>query len=120
MTRAPAVLLGAPARRQPQPGLDLRRARGVEEHVVDPPLAREAREPTLGDDGDERRRDARGADDPAQRLGHGELAPGVDEDGVGRRCVHQGGRLGGKDANMVTQQAQRRDHLGAGRQGVRQ
>ena len=49
-----------------------------------------------------------------------EVAPGVEQDGVAGRGVHQRGRLGGEDAHVVGQQAQCRQHLGAGRQGVRQ
>ena len=49
-----------------------------------------------------------------------ELAAGIDEDGVGPRGVDEGGRLRREDANMVTQQAQCRQHLGARRQGVGQ
>ena len=78
MTSAPAVIgppsstaasHGAP-HGQPQPGLDLGRPGGVEDDVVDAPVAGDAGQAALGDDDDQRDRDARGADDPAQRLGH--------------------------------------------------
>ena len=53
-------------------------------------------------------------------LAIGEVAAGVDEDDVGLGGVDQGGGLGRQDANMVRQQPERRNDLGAGRQGVRQ
>ena len=109
MTSAPAVI-GPPsstaastvrAHGQPEPGLHLGGAGGVEDDVVDAPVAGDAGQTALGDDDDQRDRDARGADDPAQRLGHRELAAGVDDDDVGLGGVDQGGGLRGQDANMV-------------------
>ena len=106
---------------EPQPGLDLGGTGGLEQHLVDAPLGRDAGQAALGEDrrcsGD---RHARGAQHAAQRAGHGEVATGVEQDRVTRRGVDQRGRLGGDDAHVVRQQAQCRQHLGARRQGVGQ
>ena len=47
-----------------------------------------------------------------------QVAAAVDEDDVGRRGVEQGGDLGGRDADLVLEQAERGEDLGRGREVV--
>ena len=82
-----------PAQRQPQPRLDLGRAGGVEEDVVDSPVGRDGREPALGHDGHQRDVDAGRADESGQPARVAEITPGVDQDGVADGCVEQRRRL---------------------------
>ena len=106
---------GQPAGGGPlQPGVDLGRAGGVEQDVVDAPVGRQRDQPALGEDGDERGGDAGGGEQAAQRAGLDEVVAGVDEDDVPGVAVEQAGQLGGDDAHLVAEQAQRGQHLGRG------
>ena len=110
----------APPDGQPEAGLHLGGSGRVEEGVVDAPVRRQGRQTALGDDDEQWGRQSGRVEHAAQGLGLGEFAAGVDEDEVRLRSIHQRAGLGREDANMVTQQAQRGEHLSAGRQGVRQ
>src|SRR5690606_27143398 len=78
---------------EPQPRLDLGRARGVQQDVVDAPVGGDGGQAALGD------HQYQGAAGPgrAQQLAQAadlrQVAPAVDEDDVGAGGVHQGGAL---------------------------
>ena len=104
---------GQPAGGGPlQPGVDLGRAGGVEQDVVDAPVGRQRDQPALGQDGDQRGGDAGGGEQAAQRAGLDEVVAGVDEDDVPGVAVEQAGQLGGDHAHLVAEQPQRGQHLG--------
>ncbi len=106
--------------RQPQPGLDLGRSGGGQQDVVRTPLGRDGCEPALGDHEQHGGRDPGRAHQPAQRAGRREVASSVDQHDVGGWRLDQGARLGRQHPDLVGQQAQGGQHLGAGRQVVRQ
>ena len=56
---------------------------------------------------------AGGADQAAQVAGVGELLAAVDQDQVGVGRVDQGAALGGQDLDLVAEQREPREHLGA-------
>src|SRR4051794_6749963 len=106
---------GQPAGGGPlQTGVDLGRAGGVQEDVVDTPVGRQCHQAALGQDGDQRGGHAGGGQQPAQRPRLDEIVAGVDEDDVPGVAVEKAGQLGGHDAHLVGQQPQRGEHLGRG------
>ena len=115
-----AASLREAALRQPQPGLDLGRAGGVEQDVVDAPLGGDGGEAALGHDEEHRAVDPGGAEQPAQRPDVREVAAAVDEHGVGGRRVDEGGALRRGDLDLVEQQAEGGQHLGGGLEGIGQ
>ena len=105
---------------QPQPGLDLGGAGVLEEDVLDRPLGVDRGQAALGEDRDDRRGGAGGADDAAQRAGLDERGARVDEDDVDGGGVDDRRCLGGQRAHLVPEQPQGRQDLGARRQVVRE
>ena len=87
----------AGAHRQPQPDVDLGRAGGGEQQVVEAPVGGQRGQPALAGDHQQRRLLAGGLDQPAQRPGADQVATGVEQDHVGGRGVEQRGGLGGRD-----------------------
>ncbi len=97
-----------PADGEPDPGLELGRAGGVQHDVVHAPVVGDDGEPALGHDEQHRDVGAGGADQPAQVAGVGELEPTVDEQQVGVGGLEQGAALGGQDLDLVAEQGQSR------------
>ena len=105
MTSAPAVIgaalldrgLGGAAHGEPQPRLDLGRAGGVEDDVVDAPVARDAGQSALGDDHEQRDRDARGAEtrhsDLAMASSRRASTMTTSADGASTRAEASAGRM---------------------------
>ena len=94
-----------PADREPDPGLELGGAAGVEDDVVHAPVVGDDGEAALGDDEQDRDVGAGGADQPAQVAGCGEVLAAVDEDEVGLGGVEQRAALGGQDLHGVASSA---------------
>ena len=76
------ALRGEPAHGQPQPGLELGRSAGAQQHVVHAPVGRDHGQPALGDDEQHRHVGAGGPDQSAQVAGVRELLAPVDEQQV--------------------------------------
>src|SRR3712207_1850914 len=115
----PAVAaVGRRAGRQPagggplQPGVDLGRAGGVEQDVVDAPVGGERDEAALGEDRHERGGHAGGGEQAAEGARLDEVVPGVDEHDVTGVAVQQAGELGGDHAHLVGEQPESGQHLG--------
>ena len=93
---------------------------GLEQHLVDPPLRRDAGQATLGEDRDER------TDIPVARsTRHSERATASSRRASRSTKSHGGASTSAVGSAGMTrtwwlEQAQCRKHLGAGRQGVRQ
>ena len=105
---------GVPLDRQPQPGVQLGRAGGVEHDVVDHPLGRQRDQPALGEHGDHRHGDAHGREHSGERAGAGQLAPGVDQDDVAQAAVDERRSIESEHGYVVGQQAQCGQYLGRG------
>jgi hypothetical protein len=91
--------LGRPAGRaaangQPQPGLDLARAGGVQHDVIGSPVGGDRRPAALGHHGEQRDLQAGRAQLAEQALGGDQIAPRVDQHGVGQRSAGDRGHLG--------------------------
>src|SRR6266545_371388 len=84
---------GAAVDGEPEPGVELGGACGVEDDVVDGPLGRQSDQPTLGEDGDDRLPGADGAEDARQRAGAGQVAPRVDQHQVAAGPADERGRI---------------------------
>ena len=112
---------GEAAEGQPDPGLELGRAAGVQEHVVHAPVLGDDREAALGHDQQDGHVGAGGADQPAQVTRVRELLAPVDQEQVVVGRLEQGAALGREDLHLVAEQGQARQHLhgrleGAGQQ----
>jgi hypothetical protein len=103
---------------EPEAGLHLGGAGGVEEDVVDAPVGGHGGQAALGDDQDQRAAGPGGAQELAEAADLREVAAAVDEDHVGAGHVHQRRPLGGRDAHVVEQQAEGGQHLGRRLEGV--
>ena len=108
---------GLAADGQPQPGLHLGRAGGVQNHIVGAPFGGHRGQSALGDHGQQRGVQARRAQQQAQAPGLGQVTPGVDQDGVRGRGVRQRGDLRGRNTYRVQQQSQGRKDFGSRFQG---
>jgi hypothetical protein len=101
---------GAPEQ-QPQPGVDLGGAGGVEHDVVDAPVRGDRDEPALGGDEQDRYVDPGRADEAAQAAHGRQVAASVDEHGLGRRRVEQGRALGREHPDAMGEQTESGQHL---------
>src|SRR4051812_1889938 len=104
--------------RQSKARLDLSGAGRVEQHVVDPPLRGDGCEAALRDDEEQRAVHTGGADQAAQAAHVRQVTASVHEHGVHRRSVDQSRRLRGGDLDLVQEQAQGRQHLCGGLEGI--
>ncbi len=107
-----------PADGEPQPGLDLGRAGGVEHDVVDAPVGGDGGEAALGDHEQQR------AVTPVVRSSRhsvadvGEVAAPVDQTASGRRVDQRGGLGGRRRAPGAGSSPSAGQHLGRGLQRV--
>jgi len=111
---------GDPPGSEADAGVDLRRAGGVQNHVVDAPIRGNGRQTTFGDHQKQRNRDSRGAQNLAQRLGGGQILPRVHHDDVRIRRGNQLIRLRRDVPGAVGEQGQSGQHLGSDRRGQNQ
>ena len=111
---------GEPADRQPDPGLELGGAAGVQHHVVHAPVGGDDGQAALGDDQQHGLVGAGGADQAAQVAGVGEVLAAVDEEQVDLGRLEQRAALGGQDLDLVAEQGEAGQHLGRGLQGAGQ
>ncbi|CAM5643041.1 hypothetical protein SVIOM74S_04006 [Streptomyces violarus] len=105
---------------QPQPGLDLGGAGGVEQDVVDAPVGGDGGEAALRDDEDERAAGAGRAEQLTQAADLRQVAAAVDEDDVGAGGVDEGGALRGGHPHVVQEQAEGGEHLRRRLEGIGQ
>ena len=108
------LVLSHPPDGQPEARLDLTRAGGVEQDVIDPPVRRNGRETALGDDQQDRQIGSCRTKYPTQGAGTGKVTPAVDEQQITGRSVQQCCRLCGENAHLMAQQPERGQHMIAG------
>ena len=101
----------ARATHEPDPGLHLGGAGGVQHDVVDGPGRGDGGHAAFGEDQHQRRAQAGGLQQLGQGAGADQVLAGVQEDDVAGVGLQQGGGLGGEDMHPVVQQLQGRQNV---------
>ena len=110
----PSVLLvghaAAASHQQPQPGVDLGGPGARQQNLVESPLDVDGDQAALVDDGHHRHRRPRGAQQPAQPAGGGQIRARVDDRHIRGARLQQGGHLRRRRPHVVGKQRQRGQH----------